>query len=92
MLNETGLRWSDEFVRHKILDIIRRSGAARYDHPFGRVKAERSGPTCCMPADGVSAPESRAWEIVDLPAPHLPAASEHPHPFPQTDLTAAERR
>ena len=42
MLNETGLRFSDEFVRHKILDII--GDLALLGMPIlGKVKAERSG-------------------------------------------------
>src|SRR5213593_1269454 len=42
MLNETGLRFSDEFVRHKILDIIGDLALLGMTI-LGQVKAERSG-------------------------------------------------
>ncbi|MFO0775117.1 MAG: UDP-3-O-acyl-N-acetylglucosamine deacetylase [Nitrospiraceae bacterium] len=42
VVNETGLRFQDEFVRHKILDLI--GDMALMGMPFiGHVKAERSG-------------------------------------------------
>ena len=42
MLNETPLRFADEFVRHKILDII--GDFALLGMPFlGKLKAEKSG-------------------------------------------------
>ncbi len=66
MLNNTGLRYRDEFVRHKILDII--GDLALLGMPImGRVKAERSGHI--MHA-GLMAKLLRirsAWDIVDVP-------------------------
>src|ERR1700694_3727410 len=68
MLNETGLRFSDEFVRHKILDII-------VDLAFlgmtllGRVTAERSGHLLHAALMSSLLRNRAAWEIVDLPAP-----------------------
>jgi UDP-3-O-[3-hydroxymyristoyl] N-acetylglucosamine deacetylase len=67
MLNETGLRWSDEFVRHKILDII--GDLALLGMPLlGRVKAERSGHLLHAGLMSSLLRNRAAWEIVDLPA------------------------
>src|SRR6266436_5554673 len=67
MLNETGLRWSDEFVRHKILDII--GDLALLGMPLlGRVKAERSGHLLHAALRASLLRNRAAWEIVDLPA------------------------
>lgn len=77
MLNETGLRWSDEFVRHKILDIIGDLALLGMTI-LGRVKAERSGHLLHAGLMASLLRNRAAWEIVDLPAPHLPAASETP--------------
>jgi UDP-3-O-[3-hydroxymyristoyl] N-acetylglucosamine deacetylase len=77
MLNETGLRWSDEFVRHKILDII--GDLALLGMPLlGRVKAERSGHLLHASLMASLLRNRAAWEIVDLPAPHVAAAREAP--------------
>jgi len=67
MLNETGLRWSDEFVRHKILDII--GDLALLSMPLlGRVTAERSGHLLHAALMASLLRNRAAWEIVDLPA------------------------
>ncbi len=67
MLNETGLRWSDEFVRHKILDII--GDLALLGMPLmGRVTAERSGHLLHAALMASLLRNRAAWEIVDLPA------------------------
>ena len=66
MLNETSLRFSDEFVRHKILDIIgdfALLGMALQ----GRVKAERSGHLLHAALMSSLLRNRKAWEIVDLP-------------------------
>ena len=76
MLNETGLRFPDEFVRHKILDIIgdlALLGMAL----LGRVKAERSGHLLHAALMSALLRNRAAWEIVDLPAPREVTAS-HP--------------
>jgi UDP-3-O-[3-hydroxymyristoyl] N-acetylglucosamine deacetylase len=79
MLNETGLRWSDEFVRHKILDII--GDLALLGMPLmGRVTAERSGHLLHAALMASLLRNRAAWEIVDLPAPHAAAAAEIPMP------------
>src|SRR6266404_287111 len=67
MLNETGLRWPDEFVRHKILDII--GDLALLGMPLmGRVTAERSGHLLHAALMASLLRNRAAWEIVDLPA------------------------
>src|SRR6267154_3194822 len=75
MLNETGLRWPDEFVRHKILDII--GDLALLGMPLmGRVTAERSGHLLHAALMAALLRNRAAWEIVDLPAPHMPVTRE----------------
>jgi len=77
MLNETGLRWSDEFVRHKILDII--GDLALLGMPLmGRVTAERSGHLLHAALMASLLRNRAAWEIVDLPAPRVLVAAEGP--------------
>jgi UDP-3-O-[3-hydroxymyristoyl] N-acetylglucosamine deacetylase len=70
MLNETGLRYSDEFVRHKILDIIGDLALLGMTL-LGRVTAERSGHLLHAALMAALLRNRAAWEIVDLPAPHL---------------------
>ena len=67
MLNETGLRYSDEFVRHKILDIV--GDLALLGMPIlGRVKAERSGHIMHAGLMAKLLRVRSAWDIVDVPA------------------------
>lgn len=74
MLNETGLRFSDEFVRHKILDII--GDLALLGMPLlGRVTAESSGHLLHAALMSSLLRNRAAWEIVDLPAPEETATS-----------------
>jgi UDP-3-O-[3-hydroxymyristoyl] N-acetylglucosamine deacetylase len=66
MLNETSLRFADEFVRHKILDII--GDLALLGMPLlGRVKAERSGHILHAALMTKLLRNDEAWEIVDMP-------------------------
>jgi UDP-3-O-[3-hydroxymyristoyl] N-acetylglucosamine deacetylase len=66
MLNEGGLRFADEFVRHKILDII--GDLALLGMPIlGRVTAERSGHLLHAAMMSSLLRNRAAWEIVDLP-------------------------
>jgi UDP-3-O-[3-hydroxymyristoyl] N-acetylglucosamine deacetylase len=66
MLNETSLRYTDEFVRHKILDII--GDLALLGMPIlGRVTAERSGHILHAALMSKLLHNDAAWEIVDLP-------------------------
>ena len=68
MLNETGLRFSDEFVRHKILDIIGDLALLGMTL-LGRVTAERSGHLLHAALMSSLLRNRAAWEIVDLPTP-----------------------
>jgi len=66
MLNETGLRFVDEFVRHKILDII--GDLALLGIPIlGRVTAERSGHIMHAGLMSKLLRVRSAWDIVDMP-------------------------
>jgi len=66
MLNETGLRFADEFVRHKILDII--GDLALLGMPIlGRVTAERSGHIMHAGLMSKLLRVRSAWDIVDMP-------------------------
>src|SRR5256884_8671088 len=66
MLNETGLRFTDEFVRHKILDIIGDLALLGMTL-LGRVRAERSGHLLHAALTSSLLRNRSAWEIVDLP-------------------------
>ncbi|MEK6336908.1 MAG: UDP-3-O-acyl-N-acetylglucosamine deacetylase [Acidobacteriota bacterium] len=68
MLNETGLRFTDEFVRHKILDIIGDLALLGMTL-LGKVKAERSGHLLHAALMSSLLRNRAAWEIVDLPTP-----------------------
>jgi UDP-3-O-[3-hydroxymyristoyl] N-acetylglucosamine deacetylase len=66
MLNETGLRFRDEFVRHKILDII--GDLALLGMPIvGKVVAERSGHIMHTGLMSKLLRMRSAWDIVDMP-------------------------
>jgi UDP-3-O-[3-hydroxymyristoyl] N-acetylglucosamine deacetylase len=66
MLNETGLRSRDEFVRHKILDII--GDLALVGMPLlGLVRAERSGHLFHAMLMTKLLRDDTAWEVVDMP-------------------------
>jgi UDP-3-O-[3-hydroxymyristoyl] N-acetylglucosamine deacetylase len=64
MLNETSLRFTDEFVRHKILDII--GDLALLGMPIlGRVTAHKSGHILHAALMTKLLRQRSAWEIVD---------------------------
>jgi UDP-3-O-[3-hydroxymyristoyl] N-acetylglucosamine deacetylase len=66
MLNETRLRFADEFVRHKILDIV--GDLALLGMPIlGRVYAERSGHILHATLMSKLLRQRTAWEIIDMP-------------------------
>ena len=66
MLNDTTLRFTDEFVRHKILDII--GDLALLGMPLlGRIRAERSGHILHAALMTKLLRTRSAWEIVDMP-------------------------
>ena len=66
MLNETGLRFPDEFVRHKILDIVGDLALLGMSL-LGRVQAERSGHLLHAALMSSLLRNRAAWEIIDLP-------------------------
>jgi UDP-3-O-[3-hydroxymyristoyl] N-acetylglucosamine deacetylase len=66
MLNETGLRFTDEFVRHKILDIVGDLALLGMTL-LGRVRAERSGHLLHAALTSSLLRNRSAWEIIDLP-------------------------
>lgn len=66
MLNDTGLRFADEFVRHKILDIVGDLALLGMTI-LGRVRAERSGHLLHAALMSSLLRNRAAWEIVDLP-------------------------
>jgi UDP-3-O-[3-hydroxymyristoyl] N-acetylglucosamine deacetylase len=66
MLNQTGLRFKDEFVRHKILDIV--GDLALLGMPIlGCVRAERSGHIMHAGLMSKLLRVRSAWDIVDVP-------------------------
>ena len=73
MLNETPLRARDEFVRHKILDII--GDLALLGMPLlGLVRAERSGHLFHAMLMTKLLRDDTAWEVVDMPVRDLAIA------------------
>ena len=86
MLNQTGLRFRDEFVRHKILDII--GDLALLGMPIlGKVTAERSGHILHAGLMSKLLRVRSAWDIVDTPAQRQKAG-----PPISTDYTDSEFR
>lgn len=64
MLNETPLRYDDEFVRHKILDII--GDFALLGMPIeGKITAEKSGHAVHAALMRKLLKTEHAWEIVE---------------------------
>lgn len=73
MLNDTTLRFADEFVRHKILDIV--GDLALLGMPLmGRITAERSGHILHAALMTKLLRTRAAWEIVDM---HKSVASKN---------------
>ncbi|HEX8289756.1 MAG TPA: UDP-3-O-acyl-N-acetylglucosamine deacetylase [Pyrinomonadaceae bacterium] len=68
MLNEKPLRFPDEFVRHKILDII--GDFALLGMPFlGKIQAEKSGHAVHASLMSKLLKTETAWEIVEIQNP-----------------------
>ncbi len=66
ILNGEGLRYTDEFVRHKIIDII--GDLALFGMPvLGRVEAERTGHGVHTALVSRVLRDDSAWEITDSP-------------------------
>jgi len=63
MLNETPLRFDDEFVRHKILDII--GDLALLGMPVqGKITAQKSGHAVHAALMSKLLKTEKAWEVV----------------------------
>lgn len=74
------LRFSDEFVRHKVLDLIGDLALAGH-HILGRVVAERAGHAMHTALVSRLLRDRSAWEMVQMPAPRrnaTPAAVRMP--------------
>ena len=79
MLNQTGLRFRDEFVRHKILDII--GDLALLGMPIlGKVVAERSGHILHAGLMSKLLRMRSAWDIVDMPVQSVKGAEKFLQP------------
>jgi UDP-3-O-[3-hydroxymyristoyl] N-acetylglucosamine deacetylase len=64
IMNREGLRFSDEFVRHKIIDII--GDLALFGMPLlGHIEAERSGHGVHTALVSRVLRDDKAWEIID---------------------------
>lgn len=64
MLNETPLRFTDEFVRHKVLDIV--GDVALLGMPVqGKITAEKSGHSVHAQLMSKLLKTENAWEIVE---------------------------
>ncbi|MBA2620161.1 MAG: UDP-3-O-acyl-N-acetylglucosamine deacetylase [Acidobacteria bacterium] len=69
MLNENPLRFQDEFVRHKILDIV--GDFALLGMPIlGKIKAEKSGHSVHASLMSKLLKNEKAWEITESTANH----------------------
>ena len=80
MLNQTGLRFRDEFVRHKILDIV--GDLALLGMPIlGRVVAERSGHIMHAGLMSKLLRIRSAWDIVDMPTPRVASTQSSAQPI-----------
>jgi UDP-3-O-[3-hydroxymyristoyl] N-acetylglucosamine deacetylase len=67
IMNREGLRYADEFVRHKILDII--GDLALFGMPvIGRIEAERTGHGIHTALVSRVLRDDAAWEIIDSTA------------------------
>ena len=72
VVNSGGLRWPDEFVRHKILDLL--GDLALLGHPIqGHVSVERGGHALHRALMERIRANPRAWKLVRA-APPEPAA------------------
>ena len=72
------LRFSDEFVRHKVLDLIGDLALAGH-HILGRVVAERAGHAMHTSLVSRLLRDRAAWELVTLASPKRPAYAVAAH-------------
>jgi len=79
MLNESSLRYENEFVRHKILDII--GDFALLGMPFlGKLKAEKSGHSVHASLMSKLLKTESAWEIVEIQGSRFKIQSQNASP------------
>lgn len=76
VINKEGLRFSDEFVRHKILDLI--GDFSLLEHPIqGHIIAKRAGHTLHAKLMAKILQEKQSWEIIEEPSePKRPIPSD----------------
>lgn len=86
ILNKEGLRFSDEFVRHKILDAIGDFSLVGH-HILGHVKAFKSGHDLNHRLVKELLANTESWELVEL-AGHEKVS--HPLPIPMPELNWSE--
>ena len=101
VLNEDGLRYDDEFIRHKVLDII--GDMALMGCPvLGHIEAYKSGHTQHVAFMQAIADSPDCWELIELKKngsysvldkmfSHTKAAGEMIMPFLQNQTVAATR-
>lgn len=85
ILNEEGLRFEDEFVRHKILDAVGDFSLAGYQI-IGHVKAFKSGHDLNHKMLNQLLSEKDSWKLVEF-APH--DSDSHPFPLPELQWSEA---
>lgn len=69
VVNPEGLRWPDECVRHKVLDLL--GDLALFGMPLiGRVRVRRGGHALHHALLRALCAEPRAWTVTDAPAAH----------------------
>jgi UDP-3-O-[3-hydroxymyristoyl] N-acetylglucosamine deacetylase len=72
VLNDDGLRYADEFVRHKILDAV--GDLALVGYPvIGHLVAHRAGHALHTEFAAKILEETHAWRLVDAESAALPA-------------------
>lgn len=86
ILNPEGLRFEDEFVRHKILDAVGDFSLAGY-HIIGHVKAFKSGHDLNHKMLNQLLSEKDSWKLVEF-APQ--DSDSHPFPLPLPELQWSE--
>ncbi len=77
LLNPSGLRWPDEFVRHKLLDLL--GDLALLGMPIrGHVHVERGGHTLHQKLVAAIVASPSAWRVLGARPSDLPDAQEAP--------------
>ncbi len=87
VINEEGLRFDDEFVRHKILDAIGDFSMAGY-HILGHVKAFKSGHDLNHKLVNQLLAERDSWKLVEF-APEESNVHAFPLPLPELHWSEA---